>query len=481
MMKLFLLGLNLLFMFSAQAGNLPKSLMGGMDSGGGKGIVCFTQKNIADKVRGQNRIIYDEDLKTITSIEMLDFKYAKDGLGEQNIFQESNDVINKVLWGKLNLFPVLQHKLIDLFSQIENNTRLRQAPLQGTFDENDIAIYDNGNCVLTQLAVQQDLSNGQFVVHYDARLVNHPLNSVRSQFALKAHEAMYLDLRRNHGDTNSAMTRELVSQLLNNQGQNAEKFIQAFIDAGFLVGAYTFEDGNLNWRTPQLVEAISYFLPNQLVLDAAFNIPYYFNSFDGSFIFELQKVNWNKRASSYLNINAQSSVMFKKLAHDNSKDSKVLKDEYLSILNLSLKNVESTMNKDIEYMLQEYRSFISDENRNDIKFQLMLNNYKKLVQIYAELFVKDSDQITKYNLNLPYLSKAFEDMAGIIIYTKVMETSPYVLRQISLENQIPENLSPGNSYQNKLKLLAIYFAMEDYDSDDTLTSNFYESMRIPKI
>ena len=57
------------------------SFSGGMESGGGHGLVCFTSSKVANAVREAKGIILDKQLKSISSIEPIDLYFAKNAQG----------------------------------------------------------------------------------------------------------------------------------------------------------------------------------------------------------------------------------------------------------------------------------------------------------------------------------------------------------------------------------------------------------------
>jgi hypothetical protein len=494
-MKSFYLGIGfMLFATNALANNQLIKIDGGMDSGGGKGVVCFNHATTNSKVISQNRAIYDEDLEDIKSIAMLDLQYSIDSFGlEQLVGHENNSdersIYIRAINNKLEFAPDLQNRVQANYLAVVENRRMRNAPLKGTFDENDIALYENSNCVLTQLAVQQDISPKQVIVHIDSRLFNHKTHSELSKFSLILHEGIYYFLRRNADEKNSAFTRELVATIIHNQKESGENFIQKFIDSGFLVGAPKFSIENGGYGFMELLSAVHYIKPNAKILKYALDIPAQFSTtfFNISFVSALTQAGWVTRASDALGKSDYPSVMYKKL--NALKENNNLAEEYRSIFNDFAITFNEKLEKDIEGMRKDYIDS-TDEDKNEERFALMLNSLRILAKSYAQLYLQDSIDVEKINKQLPIAREELIKILGQDLFSRVESVSPFFMKPVSRFDQIPETHSyfsgnmptkldqaKGTNYYNFSFMLHFYEAL----GANSFQEQFFDSITVPEV
>jgi hypothetical protein len=498
-MKSFYLGIVfVLFTTNAFASNQFVKIDGGMDSGGGKGVVCFHHSETNNKVISQARAIYDEDLRDIESISMLDFQYALDSFGASDVIgtepgSTRSTIETRTLQEKLAFAPDLKQKIQTNYWSVYDNVRMRNAPLKGTFDENDMAIYENANCVLTQLAVQQDLGPAQTVVHIDSRLFNHSQHSEASNVALLLHEAIYFILRKNTGTNNSAYTRELVANIFYKYSFSGDDFVQKFIDSGILVGAPNFKTDGVGVSVDDILNANHYLLPNNMIVKYALSLPGKFsaNFIKKGFVSELNDSGWTQMAADALGQKDYPSEMFKKMrvAVAQHPDLQPLLQQYL----LTYNNFMSRLNADLENDFVEIRKTYHDSklgDKNEENLELMLQDLKKLVNSYSMLYIQDSWEIDNWNKKLPELKQTMIGVFGIELYSKFEALSPFLMKPISREAQIPEthpwtfafpskmNSSQGSEYNNTQFLLHLF---QGLTGDTSFQEHFFSNVTIPKV
>lgn len=498
-MKSFYLGIALVFFATnALASNQFVEINGGMDSGGGKGVVCFNRAATNSKVISQARAIYDEDLNDIKSIAMLDFQYAVDSFGAKELIgsedgSQEYQIADRAIWKKLQFAPFLKDRIWYNYSKISGNIRMRTAPLKGTYDENDMAIYENANCVLTQLAVQQDLSPKLTVVHIDSRLFNHIKHSEQSKFSLKMHEGIYFYLRKNAEAVNSAFTRELVANILLNQRRGGEELVQIFIDSGFLPGPPNLGTEGSGYTFDEIFNPRHYLQPNSIVLRYALSISVKFSDelVHMGFVYQLKNSGWTERAASALGRNDFPSEMFKKMnfqAGVNPTFDSLCK-EYLSIFENSMNQFNSELEEDIIEMKKEYHES-TIEDKNESQFELMLHDLRKLAQAYSQLYLQDSKELKKMNDIIPNVREQLIKLLGMDLYLKYEALSPFFMKTTNREDQIPEthpsvfNLpttmkqSKGSEYYNTQFLLHLY---EGLIESSSFQENSFSNVTVPEV
>lgn len=210
--------LTLIILFSSQC-----FAMGEMDSGGGMGIVCFDSKEIAENVVKNDRVIIDDYIDSITSINFLDYFYATQirgpiGRTPELVPDNDNERDGYALFDII--MTSIEHKVPDLYLAIRdsemhfisNEVVLTNMGIKPHDDAELPSVVTNSKCTLTTIASQIVEENESFL-HVDVRLAMHPLNNDHSQAAMWLHEYLYL-IARNNGYTNSFGTRKLVGLLL---------------------------------------------------------------------------------------------------------------------------------------------------------------------------------------------------------------------------------------------------------------------------
>ena len=203
---------------------LPRPLTGGMDSGGGRGRVCFSDENITEKVRKAQGFIEDQDLDYIVSIEPLDLHEAKQKRGleakEPTLAQPRSGENHLSYLARLldrldESFPALAQKVRVSEQEFSaENLIWQDVGLLPVMDENTVGAYNSLHCTLTTMAVQYK-EEGQNYLAIDQRLFYHPEHSTMGRAVLILHEYLYL-VARKLGRADSRSTRLAISLLLRN-------------------------------------------------------------------------------------------------------------------------------------------------------------------------------------------------------------------------------------------------------------------------
>jgi len=191
------------------------------DSGGGKGIVCFTTKEIADKVKEDFGYIYNDQLSSITSLEMYDLNFAKQPIGLERIAPKL--VREDQFQNAIDLYHFLKQRLKDvyrpLFNIIEDSEQaflkkgadsifIDGSSVSPVFDANPQYVSSDPTCTFTTMALQS--GDDLFI---DARLFDHPKHSLLSGATLLLHEFIYFHTRE-CGKTDSRSVRTLIRYIL---------------------------------------------------------------------------------------------------------------------------------------------------------------------------------------------------------------------------------------------------------------------------
>jgi len=207
---------------------------GGMASGGGKGLVCFSASETAKKVRSNRGVVDNTDLNKIVSINALDFIYSNNTLPTLSFFQNKGhtEVIEKILSRIEITIPFLYQNIIHTRKILEKGTRYRQNPLKPIDDENDVVASYGSKCALTTLALNFNLESGP-QLHIDNRLFNHPKHTDISKAILLLHEYIYFQARLK-GARDSQKTRELIRIILNGPSYTLDEFTKKVYSLGFI-------------------------------------------------------------------------------------------------------------------------------------------------------------------------------------------------------------------------------------------------------
>jgi len=195
---------------------------GGMDSGGGHGVVCLSSPDEADQVKLNFGYVPDRLMDKIQRVEFLDYHYAKFPTGIEvklsRLVDDSRFSSGEELYFYLknrlkNDLPELYEK-IDTSEKRFNQVGISWAPLgEGPInDRGFLNTLTDERCVLVLMAYQLPVGKN-FYLQIDNRLYGHPANSKLSQASLFLHEFLYLAARMN-GDVDSRAVLVLVRFLL---------------------------------------------------------------------------------------------------------------------------------------------------------------------------------------------------------------------------------------------------------------------------
>lgn len=221
-------------------------LAGGMDSGGGLGLVCFKSASVAKVVQENNGYIGDEQLADIASLQTLDLYEAllKRGLEQRQPKvmapqkgEEFESFLETVLSHIEQSFPKLGENIRNSQSDFSgNHVYWQEIGLISIFDSNSVGNYNTQFCSLTTLAIQFKEEESHYL-NIDPRLFFHEKMSVQSRAVLLLHEYIYL-LTRKRGSTNSRSTRLAIASLLTDDFTTKVKNVaQSLLDLGFISSA----------------------------------------------------------------------------------------------------------------------------------------------------------------------------------------------------------------------------------------------------
>ncbi|MBT3984054.1 MAG: hypothetical protein HOE90_22050 [Bacteriovoracaceae bacterium] len=220
-----------------------RAFSGGMDSGGGRGLVCFQTKEVADKVRDNLGYINDSQLTEITFIEPIDLYYAKQRRGidhrapklatpyqSESFLQYLERLVQRI---EVSI-PPLGEKIRSTQKEFSgDNTIWHDLGLIPIFDEKSVAHYNTKLCTVTTMAIQFK-EEGRNFLNIDHRLFFHPKHSVMGKAVLFMHEYFYL-LARKLGGADSRSTRIVLGHLLKNEtGVKVEDLAKILLDFRFL-------------------------------------------------------------------------------------------------------------------------------------------------------------------------------------------------------------------------------------------------------
>lgn len=217
-MKVFIL---FLVVFSANSYAQRASSGGGMGSGGGSGVVCFSSIEVTNIVKKSGGVVADKYIKDIQALQSLDLQLAfmKKGVDGKspNLYLAKKDQTVKSYLDELLLRlnhrrPELFHAIKLKLENLEENIYYRINPLLRVLDENDVGSEDSDYCTLTTFATQYEV-DGETIIHLDERIFLHPKHSVSSKGVLLLHEYIYSVLR-TEGDTDSRRVRKIVQDVL---------------------------------------------------------------------------------------------------------------------------------------------------------------------------------------------------------------------------------------------------------------------------
>jgi hypothetical protein len=230
----------LLVVIAAFYNGCPVFAAGGRSDGGGNAVVCFDQLGIPDQIRSNEGELTDNFIPHIQSVETFDLYEARLPRGVNGKLPVlaligPNENLDSYI-GRLNarlsvVAPILAREIKeseDLFT--DDNIINDQHGLEKIDDVNAVSLIAP-NCVLATMAIQLN-NQGQYSLHLDQRLFDHPLHSQESRAALILHEYIYR-YARELGQTDSANTRALLSMILE---QDQSVRIHDFLDKAEALG-----------------------------------------------------------------------------------------------------------------------------------------------------------------------------------------------------------------------------------------------------
>lgn len=204
----------------------------GFERGGGNAVVCFNTPAIPREIRAldpQGRpidpSIQDDHIPHITSIELLDLYEARFSRGIQNPSKfellspnrgETALEFSTRLFRRIeNLMPGLHGALIEAMSELPSDEVVRVP--SGLMPVNDHAMVGRINsrlCVVSTIAMQQDVGGGNTKIYVDGRIFDHPKFDDSDRALTYVHEVVYHAARRSYRHDDSQGTRLLVGTLL---------------------------------------------------------------------------------------------------------------------------------------------------------------------------------------------------------------------------------------------------------------------------
>ncbi len=204
---------------------------GNEGGGGGNGLVCFNDPAIAARIRQRNSedkiingAIQNADIKSITSIEILDLVEARHPRGITNrevpelILPKENESNHHYVQRVINRIKDLEPRLWEKFNKSLNDFLVLPADahpdgLEPVDDYNLIGRYDSANCVIATIAMHI-MSENNVKLHVDERLMYNPLHSLNSRYITFLHEVVYKALRSSYFHKDSQGARAIVAALI---------------------------------------------------------------------------------------------------------------------------------------------------------------------------------------------------------------------------------------------------------------------------
>ena len=195
---------------------------GGWSSGGGNGVVCFTQSSSASRTQRAGGLIQNNDLSKVASIETYDLFEARSPRGMDAIEptlidieagESSRSYVERIARRLDHTVPDLARIIRQGLERFPEDQIIIHA--NGLQQQRDMASADeitDSNCVVTTLAAQFT-SGSETYLHLDGRLMRHAKQSRLSRAVLLLHEVLYLHARL-LGQTDSRSTRHLVASLI---------------------------------------------------------------------------------------------------------------------------------------------------------------------------------------------------------------------------------------------------------------------------
>jgi len=194
---------------------------GGMGSGGGSGIICFSSKESADFVRSNGGIVPDHLISSIRAIQSLDLQIAfmRKGLsGEKPKLllaqpgQSLEDYLEVLLIRLNERYIKIGASVREALPYLEKNIYYRINPIKRILDEDDVGSEESDYCTLTNLAAQYQ-TDFETHIHLDERLFMHPTHNISSKGILLLHEFIYSVLRKDRAN-NSRQVRSIIQNIL---------------------------------------------------------------------------------------------------------------------------------------------------------------------------------------------------------------------------------------------------------------------------
>ncbi len=400
---------------------------GGMASGGGKGLVCFNSNEIAQEVRKNHRYIRDKDLLNITKIEMLDLHYAKIPRGfnrkSSTIVEGGNFItlLEKIISRIEVTIPILGKEIRKSESLFRDNIYFRNSAIEMANDENDIAINETDDCILTTLAKQYK-DDGKYYIHLDERLFFHPKHSEVSKATLILHEYLY-SYAISKGDIDSRGVREIVSIFIKNDEKVkiidiAKKVFEANLTP-FNAYSNTLEDDRRHNSTfSQSIDYTLLTMPMNFMFDWVASLYLTINNtieeFDNNrpegiisknkIIVEvstmLDEININSEIKSV----SQAKVLLERNAEELSHHNATLLEKVMATIN----DYNSSR---INELIYQIKNIIDDQKQMIIDFEL--KNQKSMTAAQVEAMFTIIKQVAYDRVNLINTNKASSISCGL--------------------------------------------------------------------
>lgn len=218
--------------------------IGGMDSGGGHGVVCFDKVETAQMVKENVGYIPDSALDSIRSIDFLDAYFARMPVGMEAQVHELVDTssftngveVYRFLKDRLkNTVPEL-YQILDESEKLFEKTGITWGAIgdRPLGDTGFLNVITDRNCTVALMAYQQTIGFFANYLHVDHRLYLHPKHNLISAASLWLHEFLYLNARQ-RGEISSESVNMLV-RLIIRKNLNPDKLRAEAIKVSFIKG-----------------------------------------------------------------------------------------------------------------------------------------------------------------------------------------------------------------------------------------------------
>lgn len=214
-------------------------------SSGGNVRVCFNDEMIVAniKARGPERLIQDEEIPFIESVEAYDLYALKKKLGQNIPLMTSadNESSADFLLRLEKRFQKNNPFIASLFASgryylPEKNMEPSAAPLFRIPDEKDVYSAENNKCVIAT-AIAHIQRGSKFSLQIDSRLMDPRIHPLYSQKVLLAHERIYVNFSstnpyrlKHQYASGSSQTRDLLGMILSTTGPFSYQQVNTWLE-----------------------------------------------------------------------------------------------------------------------------------------------------------------------------------------------------------------------------------------------------------